>query len=130
MAWVAAFLGPRRYLVFTYTDRAGGPSGRGVPIAGDEPTPDEVRAAVEQPTATVRLGGVSTTVLRPVWLARLGLPPVPPWASPREAKPWREHPLLRGHFHPEHPDDIEATFVLLAHKTLEKMWVRLEAEVP
>jgi hypothetical protein len=40
---------------------------------------------------------------------------------------WHQDPALAGKFHPQMPDDIEATFIHLGKKTLEKMWVRLEA---
>lgn len=44
--------------------------------------------------------------------------------------PWRADEALVGHFHPQMPDDIEATFVLHKHRKLERMWVRLERPIP
>jgi hypothetical protein len=38
--------------------------------------------------------------------------------------------MLRGAFHPGHPDDLEVTFVQFSKQTLEKMWVRLGEVVP
>jgi hypothetical protein len=46
------------------------------------------------------------------------------------AGPWRTDPALAGKFNPQYPDDIEATFILMAEKKLEKMWVRITEVVP
>ena len=113
-----------------------GPSGKGVAIAGATATLDEARLAAESPPTTVRLGGVTTAPLPAEWIAYLQLPAEPGWmqffAPKRSAngKPWHADLALSGKFHPEMPDDIEATFVLLKEKTLEKMWVRIEGVEP
>lgn len=132
MPWVDATMGPQRFLLFTYEDSTGGPSGKGVVVAGPTATIEEARQAAEQPSATVRLTGVTTTPLPPEWVAYLRLPAKPTWMQFFEgaSKPWRDDPLLAGKFHPEMPDDLEVTFILVAQKTLEKMWVRVNAAVP
>lgn len=128
MSWVDAVMGDQHYLLFTYTDRMAGPSGKGVPIAGATATLEEAHAAAEHPVTTVRLPGVNTAPIPPEWLAHLRLPPEPPWMAffaPKTESPWRADPLLSGKFHPQMADDIQVAFVLVEHKTVEQMWVRL-----
>ncbi len=135
MTWVAATMGASRYLLFVYDDAQAGPSGKGVAITGVTATPEEARLAATEPATTVRLAGVETSPLPGDWIAYLGLPTEPSWMQyfrkPSAAdKPWRTDPALQGSFHAQERDDIEATFVLLKEKTLEKMWVRIEAVEP
>jgi hypothetical protein len=136
MSWISAVLGSDSYLLFAYTDPTAGPSAKGVKLAGNAPTADEARRAVNEPAMTVRLAGVPSVPLSNEWIEYLQLPAAPPWlvhfqrpaAGP--AASWRSDPLLAGKFHPQYPDDLEATFVLIGKKTLEKMWVRLDEAVP
>ncbi len=132
MSWMAAFVGSQRFLLFAYNDPSAGPSGKGVEIAGELPTPQEVQGAVQAPTTTVRLSGVPTSPLPAEWVAHLGLPAEPGWMqflSQPPAGPWRTNPVLRGRFHPEHPDDIEANFLQLRQRTIERMWGQLHAPI-
>jgi len=39
--------------------------------------------------------------------------------------PWHQDPALKGHFHPECPDDLQALFFFPETKAKEKIWVRL-----
>jgi hypothetical protein len=135
MTWVAATMGARRYLLFVYEDAQAGPSGKGVEVTGPTATPEDAHLAATQPATTVRLAGVETSPLPADWITYLGLPAEPGWMKyfrkPTAAsKPWRTDPALQGSFHPQEPDDIEATFVLLKEKALEKMWVKIEAVEP
>jgi hypothetical protein len=135
MTWIAATLGPRRFLLFSYEDAQAGPSAKGVEVTGEMATPEEARAAAERPATTVRLSGVQTTPLSPEWITFLGLPAAPPWLvhfrqPSAETHPWRSDPALQGSFHAQERDDIEATFVLIKEKALEKMWVRIEGVMP
>ena len=133
-------MGSERFLAFTYTDASAGPSAKGAKVAGDQPTPAEVEEAVQSPGVTLRMAGVSSVPLEEGWITYLRLPAEPPWMAhfagaakpaPGAASktPWRDDPRLAGHFHQSQPDDIEANFVLLKQKTIEKMWVRITAPV-
>jgi hypothetical protein len=138
--WISARLGSEAFLLYSYVDAMAGPSAKGIKLAGEAPTVEEARLALERPSATVRLPGVATTPLSAEWIDYLQLPAAPPWlahfrppptaAPPAAMPPWRTDPLLAGQFHPECPDDIEVTFVLLSHQVLEKMWVRLDKVAP
>lgn len=133
MSWVSVVLGADTFLLYAYTDRSAGPSAKGTKLAGSQPTHDDARRAVERPDATLRLAGMNPTPLSSEWIAYLQLPAEPGWmlhVGDSGGTPWRRDPQLQGAFHPQFADDLEATFVLLAHKTLEKMWVRLDAAAP
>jgi hypothetical protein len=133
MSWISATLGGDHFLLFAYTDPAAGPSGKGIKLAGDAPTHEEAHRAVHAPTNTVRLPGVATAPLSNDWVEYLQLPASPPWMAhfaPARPAPWRNDPAFAGRFHPQFADDIEAHFVLLGKKTIEKMWVRLDEVVP
>ena len=134
MSWISANVGPDTYLLFAYNDPGAGPSARGVKLAGETPTRDEARMAIERPSHTVRLAGIQTIQLPNEWIEYLQLPIAPPWmahvAPSGGGTPWRTDPALAGRFHPQYPDDVETTFILLGKKTLEKMWVRISEVVP
>jgi hypothetical protein len=105
MSWISLTLGTDAFLLFAYTDRMAGPSGKGAKLAGPQPTHEEATRAVQQPDGTVRLGGMQPYPLSAEWIAYLQLPAKPPWmvhfeapvgaGAAMPATPWRDDPMLR-----------------------------------
>ncbi len=134
MGWGIVRLPEQRALVYSYVDPQAGPSAKGALMHGEAPTLDDARAAATRPGVTVRLGpGLTPRALTEEELIDLQLPDEPEWMEffrPREEGPWRKDPLLAGRFHPQHPNDLQVSFFLPAHRQVEQMWVRLDGEVP
>jgi len=129
MAWGRIRLQDQFALVFSYVDPQAGPSAKGAPMRGGEPSRDDAEDAVRRPSLTVRLG----PGLRPVPLAadevqRLALPVEPEWLSFFKPKQqgWHVDPFFAGRFHPEYPSDLEVLFFLPASQKVEQMWVQLD----
>lgn len=132
MSWNLVTLQDKRALVFRYVDPQAGPSAKGAFLAGAEPTIEEAQAAVSQPAVTVRLAPVfPLTPLSPEEVRRLALPDEPQWLSfyARDT-PWTADARLRGAFHPEFPDDLQAAFHFPSTGQVEQMWVRLTSAEP
>jgi len=127
VTWAAATIGSKKFLVYRYVDPSAGPSAKGCQVHGEWPNADEIKRAIEMPDVTLRVAGIQVVTLPPEQVRHWQLPEKPPWMRFFEpvGGPWREDPALRGRFHEELEDDIEVLFVLLAHRTLERMWVRL-----
>ncbi len=134
MSWGLIRVQDHQALVFSYVDPQAGPSAKGALLRDVEPTSEDVRDAATRPTLTVRLGpGLQPRPL-PVELAeRLTLPAEPEWLAffrPGPPGPWTKDPLLAEHFHADCPDDVSALFFLAGTGQVERMWVRLDREVP
>lgn len=134
MSWGIVQLPAQRALVYSYVDPQAGPSAKGALVRSETPTLDDARDAATRPNITVRLGpGLTPRALTEEELDDLQLPDEPQWLEffrPREEGPWRKDPLLAGRFHPQHPNDLQVSFFLPAHRQVEQMWVRLDREVP
>lgn len=121
----------RRVLAFRYVDRQAGPSAKGAFLAGIDPTTGEVATAATRPEVTVRIDPrMQMTALSAADVARLGLPAEPEWMQFFKPGPWTSDPRLAGKFHPEYPDDLQASFFFPSTGNVEQMWVRLERAEP
>ena len=80
-------VGDERVLAFCYRDATAGPSAKG-DVVSEPPTPEQIRAAVDTPSKTVReperFGAVP---LAPAEVLAMGLPKDPPWIGFFEDKP-------------------------------------------
>jgi hypothetical protein len=130
-AWVRLFVPQQPEIIgFTYLDREAGFSAKGGP-AGDP-------QLAERPAITVRLPGFSWQPLAEEEVAHLGLPVPPSWVEEfygPQPPPgtlwgwWRQHPKLRGRFHPQAPDDLQVLIhdggPRLTERRPELVWVRV-----
>ncbi len=117
---------------FTSVDAEAGLSAQGWRLDGaklDESQPVLVRL----PRARVPF-----RVLSPDEMAQFGLDKTPTWVAKQEGAPppedaipgwWREHPKLRGRFHPEFPDDLQVLVhdggPRLTDRRPELLWVHV-----
>jgi hypothetical protein len=120
------------FIGFTYVDPEAGLSARGGPQDDSD--------LAERPSMTVRLPmpGVASKALSLEEIERLRLPDMPKWVEEfygpqpgpgTEWGIWRQHPSLRGRFHPECPDDLQVVVHdggprMSAHPG-ELVWVRV-----
>jgi hypothetical protein len=119
-------------LGFTYVDAEAGFSAQGWQMDGAK-LKESARVIVRLP-----LPGVPVRVLSPEEVAQCGLEKTPSWVAKQYGPQpqagtiwgwWREHPKLRGRFHPEFPDDLQVLMhdggPRLTDRRPELMWVRV-----
>jgi hypothetical protein len=120
------------FIGFTYVDPEAGLSAKGGPRDDSD--------LAERPSMTVRLPmpGVASKALSLEEIERLRLPDTPTWVEEfygPQPKPgtkwgiWRQHPSLRGRFHPESPDDLQVVVhdggPRMSEHPAELVWVRV-----
>lgn len=90
MAWGRVRLKDQFALVFTYVDPRHGPSAKGAPMRGSEPTLEDAEDAKRRPSVTIRLEkNFAPAPLKEEDLVTLGLTEPPAWAVhfPQKPKP-------------------------------------------
>ncbi len=122
----------RGFVGFTYVDAEAGFSARGSLVRGDS-LQGEATITVRQPQSVGEW-----RVLDDAEIDRLGVPARPSWVdefySPQPAAGstwgwWRDHPRLKGRFHPEAADDFQVVVhdggPRLSDRRAEIIWVRV-----
>jgi hypothetical protein len=120
------------FIGFTYVDPEAGLSAKGGPRDDSD--------LAERPSMTLRLPmpGIASTALSLAEIERLHLPEMPTWVEefygpqPKRGTGWgiwRQHPGLRGRFHPECPDDLQVVVhdggPRMSSHPGELVWVRV-----
>ncbi|NLF68239.1 MAG: DUF2314 domain-containing protein [Candidatus Anammoximicrobium sp.] len=131
-AWLRLDLpGQPGLIAFTYLDRQAGFFAQGRTIEG---------AMLDRKAATILrlpLPGVCWQPLSAAEVRALGLDTPPNWLQGYGPQPtagtvwgaWREHPELKGRFHPEYPDDVQVVIhdggPRRTENRLEVVWLRV-----
>jgi hypothetical protein len=120
------------FIGFTYVDPEAGLSAKGGPQDDSD--------LAERPSMTLRLPmpGVASKALSREEIERLRLPKMPSWVEEfygPQPEPgtqwgiWRQHPSLRGRFHPGCPDDLQVVVhdggPRMSEHRGELVWVRV-----
>jgi len=130
------------FISFTYVDPAAGLSAKG--WESEEELVLYNSGRPRHLLATVRLGepvAQGWQILSEEEIKQLNLPETPSWLESYGPQPargtrwggWRQHPKLRGRFHPDYPDDIEVIVydddLETSTNMPERIWVRVTGMV-